>query len=142
MGKEHVTAHLDKLLAIDADSIGVKAAAEAAAELAKAPGDFKLAQVLADDLMGGWTNRYANEYTQRFPHIPNAAASGSIPKWLKHFWLTALVWTSDAPTPQAVREAVRTALFRVAYFQQHGLSRTLQETNKTLPRKETKLHAN
>src|SRR5207237_7554307 len=66
MGKDHVTALLDALLALDADAVGARAAAEAAAELADVPGDCKVGLVVADDLAGGWTNRYANEFTHRF----------------------------------------------------------------------------
>src|SRR5436309_1678639 len=66
MGKDHVTALLDALLALDADGIGARAAAEVAARLADVPGDFKAGLVVADDLLGGWTNRYANEFTYRF----------------------------------------------------------------------------
>src|SRR5947209_7485423 len=67
MGKDHVTALLDALLALDADGIAARAVAEARDQLPKEPGDFKVALVIADDLMGGWTNRYANEFSLRFP---------------------------------------------------------------------------
>jgi len=53
MGKDHVTALLDALLAMDADGIGARAAAEASARLADVPGDFKAGLVVADDLRGG-----------------------------------------------------------------------------------------
>src|SRR5688572_1367602 len=65
MGKDHVTALLDALLALDADGIGARAAAEAAAALADVPGEFKVGLVVADDLMGGWTNRYDYEFNLR-----------------------------------------------------------------------------
>jgi hypothetical protein len=61
MAKEHVTALLDALLALDADGVAAQAVAEAVAHLADEPGDFKVALVVVDDLMGGWTNRYAEE---------------------------------------------------------------------------------
>ncbi|MBI4600531.1 MAG: hypothetical protein HY721_01085, partial [Planctomycetes bacterium] len=44
--------------ALDADGVAARAASEAAARLANEPGDFKVTLVVADDLMGGWTNRY------------------------------------------------------------------------------------
>ena len=66
MGKDHVTALLDALLALDADGVGARAAADASAALSDVPGEFKIALVVADDLMGGWTNRYDYEYTFRF----------------------------------------------------------------------------
>jgi hypothetical protein len=57
MGKEHVTDLLDTLLALDADGIAARAAAEASAHLEDTPGDCKIALVIADDLKGGGTNR-------------------------------------------------------------------------------------
>src|SRR5215470_15052196 len=50
MGKDHVTALLDALLALDADGVGARVAAEASAALGAVPGEFKAALVVADDL--------------------------------------------------------------------------------------------
>ena len=66
MGKDHVTALLDAYLAMDADGIGARVTAEAAARLADVPGNFKVGLVVADDLLGGGTNRYDCEFTLRF----------------------------------------------------------------------------
>src|SRR6266536_443763 len=52
MGKDHVTALLDALLALDADGIASRALADASAQAANDSGDFKFALVVADDLMG------------------------------------------------------------------------------------------
>jgi hypothetical protein len=61
VGKDHLTALLAALLTLDADGVAVCAAAEASAALADVPGEFKAALVRDDDLMGGGTNRYAEE---------------------------------------------------------------------------------
>jgi hypothetical protein len=58
MAKDHVTALLDAYLAMDADGIGARATAEAAARLADVPGNSKVGLVVCDDLIGGGTNRY------------------------------------------------------------------------------------
>jgi hypothetical protein len=63
MAKDHVTALLDALLALDPDGTAARAAADAADRLADVPGEFKLALVVADDLLGGGTNRYDYEAT-------------------------------------------------------------------------------
>jgi hypothetical protein len=65
MGKDHVTALLVALLALDANGIAARAVAEASVQVANEPGDFKVTLVIVDDLMGGWTNRYAEEFTHR-----------------------------------------------------------------------------
>ena len=111
MGKEHVTALLDAYLAMDGDGIGARAAAEAAAGLADVPGDFKVGLVVADDLLGGGTNRYDYEFTFRFgpDHFRGRRSPPKLPRSLKDLWLAGLLWSSEAPTERAVREAILTA---------------------------------
>jgi hypothetical protein len=129
MAKDHVTALLDAYLAMDAESIGAQAAAEAAARLANVPGNFKVGLVVADDLMGAGTNRYEYEFTCRFG--PDQwRGRRSPPKFLrvmKDFWVTGMLWSSEAPNERAVREAILTAAHRMAYMHQHGLPRNLRE---------------
>jgi hypothetical protein len=126
MGKDHVTALLDALLALDADGIAARLVAETAAEVADEPGDFKCTLVVLDDLKGGWTNRYAEEFTWRFnagPPPPDAR----LPRWTKFFWVNGILWSSEPATERAVREAVLTAVYRAAYVLRHGPARTLRE---------------
>jgi len=123
MGKEHVTALLDALLAMDADGIAARALAEAATQLANEPGDHKAALVVADDLMGGWTNRYATEFTLRFPG--GSSVQRPLPRWTKHFWVNGVLWSSEPASERTVREAILTAVYRTAYWQRHGPARTL-----------------
>jgi hypothetical protein len=125
MGKDHVTALLDELLALDADGIAARAAAEASAQLADESGDFKAALVIADDLKGGWTNRYAAEFSLRFPG--GARSRGPLPRWTKHFWVTGVLWSSEHASERVVREAMLTAAYRAAYRQRHGPARTLRD---------------
>jgi hypothetical protein len=134
MGKGHVTALLDALLELDADGIAAAAAIEASARLADVPGEFKAAVVVADDLMGGWTNRYDYEFTLRFgkgrdPDRRRLRRVAELvpPKWAKHVWVTGVLWSSEAASASAVREAILTAAYRVAYTLEHGPARTLRE---------------
>jgi len=127
MGREHVAELLDALLAMDADGIAARTAASAAARLADAPGDYKLGIVVADDLKGGWTNRYDYEFNLRFPSGASAPGEGPMPRWLKHRWLTSVLWSSEPATERAVREAVLTAVHRAAYIGRRGAARTLRE---------------
>lgn len=124
MAKEHVTALLDELLALNADRIAGECVAEASARVANEPGDFKIGLVIADDLKGGWTNRYDYEYKLRFPE--DRGGKGP-PKWLKHFWLTAALWSSEPASERAVREAVLTTIYRAAHLGRHGSARTLRD---------------
>jgi hypothetical protein len=123
MGKDHVAELLDALLALDADGIAARTAAEAAAALPDVEGDFKLALVVADDRGGGWTNRFAYEFDIRFGTGP----ADQLPRWLKHNWITAILWSSEPAREQAVREAIRTAMYRMAYVGRHGPARTVRD---------------
>jgi hypothetical protein len=121
MAKDHVLHLLDALIAFDADAIGARAAADAAATLGDVPGRFKTAVVVADDLMGAGTNRHACEYDLRFGPV------GARPSSRTRNWLTGVLWSSEAPTERAVREAVLTAAHRVAYGHAHAPGRTLRD---------------
>lgn len=129
MGKDHVTALLDAYLAMDADGIGARVATEVAALLANVPGDFKVGLLVVDDLMGMGTNRYDCEFGVRFGVDYSRTGDGP-PKhsrWVKDYWLTGVLWSSEAASERAVREAILLAVHRVAYQHQHGAPRTLRE---------------
>lgn len=125
MGKEHVTALLEDLLALDADGIAARAVAEVSGQVANDPGEFKVALVIADDRMGGWTNRYAEEFTHRFQVGPSAPPEFRLPRWAKDYWINGVLWSSEPASERAVREAVLTAVHRTAYVQRHGPAHTL-----------------
>lgn len=130
MGKDHVALLLDQYLAIDADEIAAKAANDAAAALQEEPWDIKACLVIADDLMGGWTNRYACEFTQRFGpgHLRfQSERPAELPRWLSHCWITAVVWSSEPASAEAARTAMSAAVHRYAYVQRHGSAHTLRD---------------
>ena len=117
MGKDHLPIFLDGLLALDADGEAAHATAEAATTLTNVPGEFHVTSVVSDDLLGGWTNRYASEFRYRF--------GGQA--FYKRGWIAALLWTSETYTLERVIEEVRTCIYRLAYIQHHGYARTLRE---------------
>lgn len=117
MGKEHVPALLDQYLAFDADGLAAQAVNEVETKLSDLAGTFKVTLVIADDAKGGWTNRYASEYYLRFANQP----------YHKRGWITGILWTSETPNEQHLRDEVLTAVFRTAYVQQFGFAKTLRE---------------
>ena len=124
MARDHVTALLDELLALDADGVAARSAPEALAGLDQLPGDYDIGLVVVDDLMGGWTNRYAAEYTIRFQSGPPPEQR---PRWMTtRPWVYGVLWSSEPASKRSAREAILTAIYRMAYVQQHGLARTLR----------------
>jgi hypothetical protein len=124
MARDHVTALLDALLALDADGVAAQSASEVLAGLDDVPGDFDAGLVVVDDLMGGWTNRYAAEYTIRFQTGPPPEQR---PRWLTtRPWVYGVLWSSEPASEESARAAITTAIYRMAYVQQHGLARTLR----------------
>ena len=117
MGKDHVPALLDRLLALGADEIGAAAVAAAVArpDTRAVPGRFRVALVVADDARGGWTNRYQSEFDQRF-------GGGAL---YKRGWITGILWTSDEPSAEEAAREVATAVHRVAHIRRHGPAKTL-----------------
>jgi hypothetical protein len=51
----------------------------------------------------------------------------SLPRWLKHYWLTAILWSSEPACQRAVREAIRTMIFRCSYVQRHCVARSIRQ---------------
>lgn len=124
MSKPHVADLLDALLAMDAESVARAALDEAATRLRAIPGLWRVGLVIADDAMGGWTNRYLTDAQQRFEHGGHA----------KRRFATPLLWTGEAApatfSAAAMRAQVRAetlaAIYRAAYLERHGAPQTLR----------------
>jgi len=114
MGREHLPARLEAWLALDAEVLGARAAATVPWD--GSLGRLKLGLVIADDVKGGWTNRYTSEMTHRFPN----------PKALKSGWLAGVLWASEAPTAEAVTLEVRSVIWRATYIAAHGAACSLR----------------
>lgn len=114
MGKDHIPAMIDAYIALSADQIAADAVAESGIAFAR---EFKLCLVVSDDLKGGWTNRWASEYSHR---IESQA-------FLKRGFITGLLWTSEPVSATKVRESILTSLHRAHYLQTHAWPSTLGE---------------
>jgi hypothetical protein len=117
MGKDHIPVLLDQYLAMDADQIAALAIADAESRLTHIQGEFKVALVLSDDAMGGWTNRYTSEFGRRF----------GTKAYHRRGWLEVGLWTSEAPAAETVREQVLATIYRAAHIEQHGFAHTLRD---------------
>src|SRR4051812_17961418 len=86
MSKPHVAELLDALIAMGAEEVARAALDEAAVRLQGIPGKLRVGLVIADDAMGGWTNRYLTDARHRFED------DGEI----KRGFATTLIWTGEA----------------------------------------------
>jgi hypothetical protein len=124
MARDHVTALLDQLLALDADGLAARSALETAMQYDHLPQEYDVGLVVVDDLRGGWTNRFAVEYTLRFE---SGSPPERRPRWMTgRPWIYGVLWSSEPASTKAVREAITTAIHRLAYIQQHGRAETLR----------------
>src|SRR5262245_61887420 len=128
MGKDHIPALIDEYIALGAEKIAEqsvdawRATASVVAEhsptvkdvslLAK---EYKVGVVVSDDLKGGWTNRWASEFSHRFESKA----------FHKRGFLTGILWTSEPASASSVREAVLTSIYRAEYLQRHPSPKTL-----------------
>ena len=71
--------------------------------------------MVADDARGGWTDRYCNEFTHRFEGKPLYTRG----------WIGGILWTSETPSEESVRQEVLTAIHRVAHIRRRGPAATL-----------------
>ena len=117
MGKDHVPALIREYVALGAETIAAEAVADAADEVRDTDGDYRLCVVVSDDLKGGWTNRWASEFSHRLESHA----------FVKRQWLTALLWTSEPASASRVRDEVSTAIFRAHYLLTHPAPKTLGE---------------
>lgn len=116
MSKAHVAAHLDTLLALEAEGV---LRARLLAELARLPapvGRWRAGWVVVDDAQGGWTDRYLTDADHWFD------AMGEV----KRGFLVAYSWTGDAITVAGLREEASGALYRTLYKARYGAPATLR----------------
>lgn len=121
LAKEHVPALLERYLGLGAEEVGAQVTEEMTQQLQNFEGDYQIGLVLIDDQAGGWTNRAACEYALCFPEKRPSHPSA------RQRWLSAVLWTSEEPSTQKIRDALRQCLCRWAYQTVYGCALTLRE---------------
>lgn len=116
MAKEHVLHKLDELIALGAEEAGERATAEVEKRLARVPRELRSGLVLADDLMGGWTNRYTTDAAARFQGAD----------LVKRGFATTVLWVSESPSHEQIRQDVLATLYRALHVRRHGNPQTLR----------------
>jgi hypothetical protein len=127
MGKEHVAARLDQLIALKVETAAVAATKQAQQWLDQLPGQLKVGLVLADDVAGGWTNRYLTEAQLRFGYMTKPQKHARDLGAASFGWVVTMLWVSDEPSRERVRQEVLAATYRTLYSQRNGMPITLRQ---------------
>lgn len=117
MGKEHCLEAVNHLIAIGAEEAAAQALIEARAKLVDVAGAFKVSLIVADDRMGGWTNRVFAGFAARFPTADALT---------KRPFVTVPCWTSETWTAGDARRQTLAQVRRAAFVMEHGTPLTLR----------------
>jgi hypothetical protein len=117
MARPHVAAYVETLIALRAEATVAEAAQEAMARLGRVGGRRKVGLVVADDAMGGWTNRFFSEASLRF----------DLKVALERGWVSVVCWSSEPPTTTGIYAETLASIYRSAYAAAHGLAATLDQ---------------
>ena len=129
MAKENVLAFVRAWLELEAESVAAEVLEEATKRLEGTPftrtlntantantaNTVKVGLTVLDDLGGGWTNRTIND-AARFQTGKSLTKTG---------WISVNLWTSEAPSLEALRRAVLEAARRAAHVAEQGDPHTL-----------------
>ena len=119
MGKEHVAERLIGLKNLDAEKLVSEILNKMSPQFANVDpaGEYKVSISLADDLKGGWTNRFTTDYQHKF----NTSA------FLKRRFITIQFWTSDTLSIELIASRTMESIFRLVYQLQFPKQETLEE---------------
>lgn len=115
MAKPHVAERLEGLLALDAETLAANAVARANGRL-ELKTSIQLGLVIADDVAGGWTDRYLTDATHRFE-----------PGELRYGFATTLLWAGESYTAASLIEQVLATCYRAKALLEAGPPKTLRQ---------------
>ncbi len=117
MAKPHVLEQVEKLLALDAETVALEAAREGASRLDGIDDALRLIVIVADDALGGWTNRAFTQFSHRYESKHQVARG----------WVVVMLWSSEEPTVGLLRAETLASLYRTIDERRNGKVRTLRE---------------
>jgi hypothetical protein len=109
MGKDHCPAALDALIALGAENVASGVLSIAERRLAAVTDEVRVALVLTDDALGGWTDRNFTDAQHRLEPSYD----------VDHGWAVVLLWTSEQYSAGSIKKEVLTALYRTLHVRRH-----------------------
>lgn len=119
MAREHVAVLLDRLILAGAEATAGEALRAAEPRLAAVGDALRVALVVADDAVGGWTDRYLSDEQVRFQ------GHGIF----RRGWAVVALWSGDPPQAASgthLAAATAAAVWRCAYQRSHGEPKSLR----------------
>lgn len=117
MGKRHVMERLEKLKSMGAEETMNSVIGKINEGLEESDLTVRVAFVLADDLKGGWTNRYSTDYQNKF----------NLTAMIKRRFCTPIFWTSEETDESPIERRTARQIWRTVYQSSHSQPRTLEE---------------
>ncbi|HMQ59535.1 MAG TPA: hypothetical protein PKE06_02650, partial [Flavilitoribacter sp.] len=118
MAKEHALEKLDELRALKAEAVAAAVLTELNGRLQSGTATgFKVVLSLADDLKGGWTNRFTTDHASKFRIGP----------LVKRHFCTPVFWTGEDYNPDKIRTRIKEYVFRTVYRSAHPNPETLKD---------------
>lgn len=116
MAKSHVLHKLKELKALQAEDI-IARVCEEVNGMVKIRDTFKVSLTLADDLMGGWTERYSTDYSSRF----------KLNAMIKRHFCCVYLYTTENVSPDAIINRTKAYIHRTLYWLDHPKPATLAD---------------
>lgn len=119
MAKEHVSQKLKELQSLKAEEILTKTLSEINNDIKTVDGNtiFKVMLNLADDKMGGWTNRYTTDYDSKF----------KLNAFIKRGFCTPYFWTSELYSKEIITTRIEEYVYRTLFWIENGKVKTLED---------------
>ncbi|MEO0470952.1 MAG: hypothetical protein AAF206_15095 [Bacteroidota bacterium] len=118
MAREHVLGKIAELQAIDAEGIMQSVMEEVNAEKENdSPEKIQVVLNLADDLKGGWTNRYTTDFDTKF----------KLHAFVVRNFCTPFFWSSEAYTVELICQRTMDQLYRTIWAKRHPRLYTLRD---------------
>lgn len=119
MAKEHVKEKLEQLKELNVEAIISEIAKDIQKEIYDVLPEKKIqvSLALADDLKGGWTNRYTTDYQAKFNSY----------SMLKRNFCNVMFWASDTISEELIRVRTKEYLYRTMYQLQRPEPVSLQD---------------
>ena len=112
MAKAHLSEKLMELKSLNAEGIIADSLTDISCQK-----DFEVVINVADDLLGGWTNRFTTDYQSKFQLNP----------LIERGFCTPYFWSSEVYSHELIRERAVSQAYRTIYFSEHGKPETLEQ---------------